>query len=129
MQELTQAEEQVMQILWRIGASFVREIREEIPAPKPAYNTVSTIVRVLQKKGFVAHETFGRNHQYYPLISREEYRLKLVESIIDRFYDSSYKKFATYFSKAELSEWDLAALKQEIDEQLRKYRNQQPSLF
>lgn len=129
MKELTPAEEQVMQVLWKIGASFVRDIREEMPEPVPAYNTVSTIVRILQEKGFVAHESFGRSHQYYPLISKEEYRVNLLKSVIDRFYDGSYKKFATYFSRADLNERDLALVRREIEAILRNRRNQQPTLF
>lgn len=129
MTELTRAEEQVMQVLWKIGASFVKDILPEMPEPKPAYNTVSTIVRILQKKGFVGHEAFGRSHQYYPLISKEDYRHKLLKSVITRFYDGDYKKFATYFADPEINEKQLAVVKREIEARLRSMRNQQPTLF
>ena len=72
-QELTRAELEIMQILWRVERGFVNDILESMPEPKPAYNTVSTIVRILEKKGFVAHKAFGKSHEYYPLISRTEY--------------------------------------------------------
>ncbi len=74
MNTLTKAEEQVMQILWEEKEGFVKELLQKFPDPKPAYNTVSTIIRILEKKGFVDHKSFGKSHQYYPLVSREQYR-------------------------------------------------------
>lgn len=73
MRELTRAEEQVMQILWDLDKAFVKEIVEKFADPKPAYNTVSTIIRILQEKGFVDHETFGKSHRYFPLVDKETY--------------------------------------------------------
>lgn len=73
MRELTRAEEQVMQILWIIKKGFVKDILERIDEPKPAYNTVSTIVRILQEKGFVSHKAYGRTHEYFPIISKSDY--------------------------------------------------------
>ena len=69
MKELTRAEEQIMQVLWDLGKGFVKDIIDKLPEPRPAYNTVSTIVRILQDKGFVGHETFGKSHCYYPLVT------------------------------------------------------------
>ncbi|MCF8219249.1 MAG: BlaI/MecI/CopY family transcriptional regulator [Bacteroidales bacterium] len=129
MKELTKAEEEVMQILWKTGASFVKDILNEMPEPKPAYNTVSTIVRILQKKEFVGHEAFGRSHQYYPLVSKEDYRHELVKSVIQRFYDDDYKKFATFFLDSGLSEKNLAIVKRAIEGRLRDKRNRQQTLF
>ena len=71
MKELTRAEEQIMQVLWDLGKGFVKDIIDKLPEPRPAYNTVSTIVRILQDKGFVGHETFGKSHCYYPLVAKE----------------------------------------------------------
>ena len=76
MKELTRAEEQIMKILWKIEKGFVKEIILEMGDPKPAYNTVSTIVRILENKGFVAHEEFGKSHRYYPLITKKDYSEK-----------------------------------------------------
>ncbi|HRR94290.1 MAG TPA: BlaI/MecI/CopY family transcriptional regulator, partial [Bacteroidales bacterium] len=70
MRELTKAEEEVMQVLWKIKKGFVKEILEHFPEPKPAYTTISTIIRILQDKGFVAHKAYGRTHEYYPLVSK-----------------------------------------------------------
>ena len=72
MKELTKAEEQVMQILWKIEKGFVKDIIDSMPKPKPAYNTVSTIVRILEKKGFVGHNAYGKTHEYYPLVSKKD---------------------------------------------------------
>ena len=74
MKELTKAEEQIMQVLWRLEKGFVKDVIDRLPDPKPAYNTVSTIVRILEKKGFVAHNAYGKTHEYFPLISKTEYR-------------------------------------------------------
>ena len=68
-------EEQVMQLLWKLEKGFVKDIIEKMPEPKPAYNTVSTIVRILEKKGFVGHNAYGKTHEYFPLISRKDYRI------------------------------------------------------
>ncbi len=70
MKELTRAEEQVMQVLWTLGKAFVKDIVEKMPNPKPAYNTVSTIVRILETKGFIDHKAYGKTHEYFPLVSR-----------------------------------------------------------
>ena len=72
MKELTRAEEQIMQVLWDLGKGFVKDIIDKLPEPRPAYNTVSTIVRILQDKGFVGHETFGKSHCYYPLVAKHD---------------------------------------------------------
>lgn len=129
MTELTKAEEQVMQLLWKSGPSFVKDLLPQMTEPKPAYNTVSTIIRILQKKGFVGHDSFGRSHQYYPLISREDYRHELVKSIIKRFYDDDFKKFASFFSDPELNEKDLTILKRGLESRLRDKKNKQQTLF
>ena len=72
MKQLTKAEEEVMQYLWKLEKAFVKEILEQMPEPKPAYNTVSTIVRILEQKGFLGFEAFGKSHRYYPLITKED---------------------------------------------------------
>jgi len=77
LKELTKAEEQIMQALWDRDGGFVKEIIDMLPEPKPAYNTVSTIIRILETKGFVDHESFGKSHRYFPKIQKEEYK-KLI---------------------------------------------------
>mgnify|MGYP001283964940 FL=1 len=86
MKELTKAEEQIMQILWQLEEAFVNDIVDKMPEPKPAYNTVSTIVRILEKKGFVNHIAYGKTHQYYPLISKTEYTRSFMKSFMGSYF-------------------------------------------
>mgnify|MGYP000967479581 FL=1 len=95
--ELTKAEEQIMQELWEMGRGFVKEIIDRLPEPKPAYNTVSTIVRILETKGFVQHESFGKSHQYLPKISKEEYKKGITGKLLTNYFDNSPKSMLSYF--------------------------------
>ncbi len=99
--ELTRAELQVMQILWDLGNGFVNDIIERIPGPRPAYNTISTIVRILEKKGFAGHETFGKSHRYYPLVSKPEYTDKYMSSVLSNFFSDSVTQMVSFFSRNE----------------------------
>jgi predicted transcriptional regulator len=101
MKELTRAEEEIMQILWKIEKGFVKEIREHFPEPKPAYNTVSTIVRILQNKGFVDHEDVGKSHCYFPVISKQEYTKSFMKRMIKGYFSGSYKEMVSFFAKEE----------------------------
>ncbi len=101
MQKLTNKEEEVMIIIWRLKNVFVKDILAEFENDKPHYNTLSTIVRNLEEKGYVSHEAFGNTHRYHPLISKEEYRKKFVNSTIASFYDNSYKSLVSFFAKEE----------------------------
>jgi BlaI family penicillinase repressor len=96
---LTKAEEQVMQILWQEKQGFVKDLLERFPDPKPAYNTVSTIIRILEKKGFVDHQSFGKSHQYYPLISREQYRNDRFSSLMKDYFNNSMQQVLSHFGK------------------------------
>ncbi|WP_313268208.1 BlaI/MecI/CopY family transcriptional regulator [Sphingobacterium sp.] len=95
--ELTKAEEQIMQELWEMGRGFVKDIIDRLPEPKPAYNTVSTIVRILETKGFVSHESFGKSHQYLPRISKEEYKKGITSKLLNNYFDNSPKSMLSYF--------------------------------
>lgn len=99
--ELTRAEEEIMQILWKIEKGFVKNIVEQFPDPKPAYNTVSTIVRILEHKGFVAHNAFGKTHEYYPLIQRDDYRKQYLNSLLTNYFSGSFRQMASFFMKHE----------------------------
>ena len=98
MNTLTKAEEQVMQILWEEG--FVKDLLQKFPEPKPAYNTVSTIIRILEKKGFVAHRSFGKSHQYYPLVSREKYRNERFSGLMKDYFNNSMKQVLSHFGSS-----------------------------
>jgi predicted transcriptional regulator len=99
--ELTRGELEIMQILWQKERAFVNDILEEMPAPRPAYNTVSTIVRILEQKGFVAHTAYGRTHQYYPLVGREEYTEQYMTGVLGNFFDSSLVQMVSFFAQRE----------------------------
>src|SRR5690606_1902605 len=98
---LTRAEEQIMQVLWKLEKAFVKEVIEELPEPKPAYNTVSTIIRILETKGFVSYDAFGKSHRYYPLISREDYKNFAAEKLLDGYFGSSLGNMFSFFAKKE----------------------------
>ena len=100
MNTLTKAEEQVMQILWDEKEGFVKELLQHFPEPRPAYNTVSTIIRILEKKGFVDHRSFGKSHQYFPLMSREQYREERFSSLMKDYFNGSMKQVLSHFGNS-----------------------------
>lgn len=97
IKELTKAEEQIMQELWELQAAFVREIIERLPDPKPAYNTVSTIVRILETKGFVTHEAFGKSHRYLPIVSKEDYKKLITGKLMSNYFENSASNMLSFF--------------------------------
>jgi BlaI family transcriptional regulator, penicillinase repressor len=99
MRDLTRAEEQVMQVLWKIKKGFVKDILDHFDEPRPAYNTVSTIVRILQDKGFVDHKAYGRTHEYFPLISKDEYSKSHLTSFVKDYFSNSFEKMVSFFAK------------------------------
>ena len=101
MQKLTNKEEEIMMILWKAGKAFVKEIQAEFPEEKPHYNTVSTIVRNLEEKGYVSHEAFGNTHRYFPLVTKEAYRKRFINATIEDYYDNAYKSLVSHFAKEE----------------------------
>ena len=101
MQKLTTKEEEIMQVLWKLEKAFVKEIVAELPEPKPHYNTVSTVIRKMENKGFVKHEQFGNTHRYSPAISIEEYRKRFFSNAIEDYFENSYKNVVSFFAKEE----------------------------
>lgn len=99
MKELTKAEEEIMQVLWKLGAAFVKDIITDLPEPKPAYNTVSTIVRILQQKGFVDHEIHGKSHKYHPLITKDAYTRSFMKGFVKKYFSGSYRQMVSFFTK------------------------------
>ena len=99
MRELTRAEEEVMQVLWKIEKGFVKEILEHFPEPKPAYNTVSTITRILQDKGFVSHKAYGRTHEYFPVVSKDEYSTMHLKTFVKDYFSNSFEKMVSFFAR------------------------------
>ncbi len=99
MKELTKAEEQVMQVLWDLKKAFVKDIIEKLPEPKPAYNTVSTIVRILEKKEFVSYKAYGKTHEYYPLIQKDDYRSFSLRNLLGGYFGGSIERLVSFFAK------------------------------
>jgi len=99
MTTLTKAEEQIMQILWNEKEGFVKDLLQHFPEPRPAYNTVSTIIRILEKKGFVNHRSFGKSHQYYPVVSREQYRNERFSYLMKDYFNNSMQQVLSHFGK------------------------------
>ena len=100
-QELTPAELEIMQILWQTGKAFVNDVIEHLPEPKPAYNTVSTVLRVLEKKGYVGYKAYGKSHEYYPLVDRDSYTSTFMSSVLNRFFGGSTSRMVSFLSSKE----------------------------
>ena len=99
MKELTKAEEQVMQILWKIEKGFVKDVLAKMTEPKPAYNTVSTIIRILEKKGFVGYKAYGKTHEYFPIVDKTEYSNFYLKNFIGGYFNGSFQKLVSFFAK------------------------------
>ncbi len=121
MKNLTKAEEEIMQILWELNSAYVKDIIKRLPVPKPAYNTVSTIVRILEKKGFVAHKAYGKTYKYFPLVSKREYRKNHFKRFVENYFGNSYKTLASFFTKEEnLSLEELEEIRKLIDNEIER---------
>ena len=108
MQKLAKREEQIMQVLWRLEKAFVKDIITGLPEPKPHYNSVATMVRILEEKGFVDHEAFGNTFQYFPLVSKETYQRQTLGDIVKQYFNDSYPSMLAFFAKEEkISKADL----------------------
>jgi BlaI family transcriptional regulator, penicillinase repressor len=116
MKELTKAEEQVMQILWEKEKAFVKDIVAALPDPKPAYNTISTIVRILETKGFVDHKAYGKTHEYFPLVSKEKYTRFSLNNLMSGYFNGSIKNLVSFFaSDSQMNVQDLDQLLKQIE--------------
>ncbi|NSL90580.1 BlaI/MecI/CopY family transcriptional regulator [Chitinophaga solisilvae] len=121
MKQLTKAEEQVMQALWQTGPAFVKDIIEAMPEPKPHYNTVSTLVKILMEKGFIDFKAYGKSHQYFPLITKDAYSHKTVNNLVKGYFGGSFSNLVSFFVKEkELSVSDLEKLLQKIKDTQKK---------
>jgi len=119
MNELTKAEAQVMHYIWELEKSFLKDIVEAFPEPRAAYTTISTVIRVLVKKGYVDFNTYGKIHEYYPLVSRKAYFQEHVKSIINKHFDGSVVSFASFFTSDDAVDLgELEEIKQLIDQKI-----------
>jgi BlaI family transcriptional regulator, penicillinase repressor len=112
---LTKAEEQVMQALWQTGPAFVKDLIEIMPEPKPHYNTVSTLIKILQEKGFVDYKAYGKSYQYFPLITKEEFSRSTLQHFVKGYFSGSFSDMVSFFVKEkDMSVHELEALLEEI---------------
>jgi BlaI family transcriptional regulator, penicillinase repressor len=124
MKDLTRAEEQVMQVLWKIDKGFVNDVLEHFPNPKPAYNTISTIIRILEKKGYIGHHAFGKSHEYYPLISKKEYTSRFFNGMMNNYFSNSYQSLVSFLARdKELSIEDLEEIKKLMENEIEKQKS------
>lgn len=119
--ELTRAEEQIMQAIWSIEKGFAKDIHEQLEEPRPAYNTVLTVIRVLVQKGFVNYKTYGKSNEYYPMISKEAYSGQRFQSLKENYFENSNAKLLSFFMKENQMDLDdlnelLEIIKKERDE-------------
>ena len=101
MEKLTNKEEEIMRVLWKLKQAFVKEVVAELPEPKPHYNTISTVIRNMEEKGFISHNAFGKTHQYYPVVSKEEYKKTFMHKTIQHYFEDSYKNVVSFFAKED----------------------------
>ena len=121
MKQLTKAEEQIMHVLWDMKKGYVREIIEKLPSPKPAYNTVSTIIRILEKKGFVGYIAYGKAHEYYPLVSKSLYRKNFFKGFVANYFGNSYQALTSFFTNEQnLSIEELEELRNYLDQEIKR---------
>jgi predicted transcriptional regulator len=121
--ELTKAEEQLMQYLWDLEKGFLKDIIERFPHPRPAYTTVSTVIRVLVKKGFIGFKTYGKVNEYFPLISKPRYFQNRIKPLITNYLSGSPETFASFFNNNKLTLTELEEIRQLIDDKIRKLKN------
>jgi BlaI family transcriptional regulator, penicillinase repressor len=121
MKELTKAEEQIMQYLWKLEKAFLKDIVEQFPEPKPAYTTISTVIRVLVKKGFVDYNSYSKVHEYFPMISKGDYFQIHFKGMVKNFFNGSVTNFASFFTEEEdLSVTELEKIKKLVDKKLKE---------
>lgn len=121
MEKLTQTEERIMQILWDLGDCVVRDVIDRLPPPPAPYSTISSVIRILEKKGFVGHKAFGRTYQYFPLVTKEEYRKFFFRGMMSNYFDGSYKQFVSYLLTEEsINKEELTDLLNLIDDEENK---------
>jgi len=123
MKDLTRAEEQVMQILWALKKGFIKDISEKFDDPKPAYTTISTMIRILETKGFVGHKAYGKTHEYFPLINKEEYTKAFMGNVVKNYFSNSYQKMVSFFARDnKISLKEMEEMMKILQEEMKKKR-------
>jgi predicted transcriptional regulator len=126
LKELTKAESEVMYILWQKEEAFVQDLVEAMEHPKPAYNTVSTIVRILEQKGMVSHKTQGRSHLYFPLIQKEKYTRSFMKNVMTTYFENSLPQMVSFFARQEdLSVREMEEIKALLEKEISEKKKNQ----
>ena len=116
MEELTKTEEKIMQILWDLKKGFVKDVIAKMPDPKPPYNTISSVIRILEGKGFVDHNAYGKTHEYFPIISKVAYSKFTLKNVIKNYFGGSYEKLVSFMvNEKDLSDTEIKEIKDIID--------------
>jgi BlaI family penicillinase repressor len=124
MEQLTQTEERIMQVIWELESAFVKEIIERLPEPKPPYNTISSVVRLLEKKGYVSHKAYGKTYQYFPAIEKASYSKHTFKKLLGNYFEGSYKSLVSFIVNEEnLSDQEIKELQALIAEQANNKSN------
>ncbi len=106
-----------MQVLWSLKQAFVKEIIEQLPKPKPHYNTISTLIRRLESLGFIGHERFGNTHRYFPLVNKEDYKERSLKHLLNHYFDNSYQNMVSFFAREKkISPEELERILEEIQD-------------
>ena len=117
MEQLTQTEERIMQVLWKLKSAFVKDVIAELPEPKPPYNTVSSVIRLLEKKGFVSHKAYGKTYEYFPTIKKKDYSKLTFKKMLGGYFENSYKSLVSFIVEEEsLSDNEIQELEKLIAE-------------
>lgn len=124
MKELTKAEEEIMQVLWTLQKGFVKDVLAHLPEPQPKYTTVSTVIRLLEEKGFVGHTAYGNTHEYFPIISKEAYSEYATKNVMKKYFGGSLKRLVSFFvEKQDITDKELDEIKQLIEKEEGKEKN------
>ncbi|MEO1051714.1 MAG: BlaI/MecI/CopY family transcriptional regulator [Bacteroidota bacterium] len=117
MESLTKTEERVMHILWRIKKGFVRDVLDQLPEPKPPYNTISSVIRVLEQKGFVGHKAYGKTHEYFPKVTKLAYKKFAFKNMISDYFDGSVENVVSFMVKEQdLDQSEIDEIKEIIEQ-------------
>lgn len=116
METLTKTEEKIMQILWKLKKGFVKDVISKLPEPKPPYNTISSIVRILEKKGFVSYKAYGKTYEYFPVISKRDYKKFTFKNFMKNYFDNSYESVVSFMvEENEISDKEVDEIKEIIN--------------
>ena len=123
MKEITKAQEEILRVLWEVGEGVVTDVVDKLPEPKPAYNTVSTVIKVLEKKGYVSHKVYGKTYVYYPVVNKKDYAQYLLKDTFKGLFNSSLNQMVSFFVKnKEVSIHELEELKLLLEQEIEKQK-------